>query len=110
LFTSILSLFQEEYRLLSGRQLRFGGRWKAILNLPVSAVLVTALNFTAYQKGFIAQWWHVIGFTCAFFISIILPSMWMFTCAVIIKVANDLADDMEQVREQRIHLTLYDTV
>jgi hypothetical protein len=95
---------------MSGRQLRFGVRWKAILILPVSVVLVTALNFSAYERGFITKWWQAIGFTFAFSIYIILPSIWMFTCAVIIKVASDLADDMEQVRKQRIHLTLYDPV
>jgi hypothetical protein len=83
---------------MSGRQLRFGVRGKAILILPISAVLITAFTFMAYQSGFIAQWWQAIGVVFALSVSILLPLVWVLTCAVIIKVATALADDMEQVR------------
>jgi Na+/proline symporter len=83
---------------MSGRQLRFGVRRKAILILLISAVLIAAVTMMAYQRGFIVQWWQAICIVFASCISIILPFIWVLTCAVIIKVAVVLADDMEQVR------------
>jgi hypothetical protein len=95
---------------MSGRRLSFGVRGKATLILPVSAVLTTAFTMMAYQIGFIAQWWQAIGIMFVFSLSIILPFLWVLTCAVIIKVATALADDMEQVRKSRIYLVRCDRV
>ncbi|XP_023716993.2 gustatory and odorant receptor 24-like [Cryptotermes secundus] len=95
-FLNTWTQLQAEYRLMSGRQLRLGVRGKVILILPISAVLVAALTMMAYQRGFVAQWWHIIGIAFASSMSVILPFIWVITCSVIIKVATALADDMEQ--------------
>jgi hypothetical protein len=97
-----LSTFQAEYRLLTGRQLRFGVRRWAVVIVPVSAALITAFTWMAYDYGFILRWWQALAFIFMFAISIILPFIWLFTCAVIVRVAACLAEDMEQVRKSRI--------
>jgi hypothetical protein len=56
------------------------------------------------------HWWQTI--TLVFIISNILlsPFFWIFTCAALTKVATELADDIEKVRNEKYSYQEFDGV
>lgn len=61
-------------------------------------ILVTVLM---YLKDTFSHWWEYITFIFVTSVTVLLPLIWIFTCAALIKFATELADDIENVRNEK---------
>jgi hypothetical protein len=63
--------------------------------------MVTSFAAVAYFTDSLLPWWQYITFTFVISVTVFLPSIWVFTCAALTKVATELADDIEKVRNEK---------
>jgi uncharacterized membrane protein YdbT with pleckstrin-like domain len=63
-------------------------------------ILGMVASFTAMVclEDSLLHWWQYITFVYAISIMLLLSFVWILTCTAITKVATELADDMEKVR------------
>jgi ascorbate-specific PTS system EIIC-type component UlaA len=66
-------------------------------SLVISLGLVAVFMAMVYLKGVILHWWHYFDFIFVISVTILLPLIWIFTCAALTKVAKELAGDIEKV-------------
>jgi hypothetical protein len=103
-------IFQAEYKITTGRHLCLGLQRKASFSLVISLGLVTAFMGMVYLKGVILHWWQYIVFIFVISITVLLPFIWIFTCVALTKVAIELADDIEKVRNLKYCYLHVDTL
>lgn len=62
--------------------------------------VVTSFTAMVYLNDNIMHWWQHIIIIFVISVAVLLPFIWIFTCAALAKVATDLADDIEKVRNE----------
>jgi hypothetical protein len=67
-------------------------------SLLISLGLINAFVGLVYLRGVTLHWWNYIDFIFVISVTVLLPLIWVFTCAALTKVAKQLADDIEIVR------------
>jgi hypothetical protein len=60
--------------------------------------MVTSFTAMMCLEDSLLRWWQHITFTYAISITVLLPFVWVLACTALTKVATELADDMEKVR------------
>ena len=72
---------------------------KVSYSLVVMVVVVTLFTVLVCYDNTV-HWWQYIIIIFVISINVLLPLMWIFTCAALTKVATELADDIEKVRKK----------
>jgi DMSO reductase anchor subunit len=72
--------------------------------------VVISITAMVYSKDTLLQWWQYITFLYIISVILLLPFFWILTCAALTKVATDLADDMEKVRNKKYGYLEFDEV
>ncbi|GFG31244.1 hypothetical protein Cfor_06772, partial [Coptotermes formosanus] len=86
---------QAEYKATTGKDLRLGLQRKVSFSLLISLGLINAFVGLVYLRGVTLHWWNYIDFIFVISVTVLLPLIWVFTCAALTKVAKQLADDIE---------------
>jgi hypothetical protein len=71
------------------------------------ATLLTALT---YLRDVMLHWWQYSTLTFVISVIVLLRNLWILTCAALTKVATELADDIEKVRNEKYGYQEYDGV
>jgi len=74
---------------------------KVTFSLVVMVGVVTSLTALVYLSDTLLHWWQYIIFMFVITVTVLLPLIWIFTCAALIKVATELAGDIEKVRNEK---------
>jgi len=99
-----------EYKKITGRPLCLGLQRKVTFSLVVTVVLVTLLMAMMFLTENLPIWWDYIIMMYVTSVTVLLPLVWMFTCAALTKVATELAGDIEKVRNEKYSYQEYDEV
>jgi len=69
-------------------------------------------SFTAmvYLNDKLLPWWKHIIIIFVISLAVLLPFIWIITCAALTKVAIELADDIEKVRNEKYCYQEFDGV
>ena len=70
---------------------------KVSFSLVVMVGVVTSMSALVYYDNWV-DWWQCSIFIFVTSVTLLLPLIWIFTCAALTKVARELADDIEKVR------------
>jgi hypothetical protein len=70
-------------------------------SLVVMVGVVTSLTVLLYLNDIFLHWWQYIIVTFIISVTVLLSLIWVFTCAALTKVATELADDIEKVRNEK---------
>jgi hypothetical protein len=71
-----------------------------------------ATSFTAfvYLDDSFLHWWQYVTIMFVISVAVLLPIIWILTCAALTKVATELADDIEKVRKEKYGYQGFDGV
>ena len=83
---------------------------KVSFSLFVMVGVVTSFTACVYLNDNLLHWWQSITFIYVISFTVLLPLMWIFTCAALTKVATELADDIEKVRNEKYGYQEFDGV
>jgi len=72
--------------------------------------VVTSFTVLVYLKDPFSHWWQFITIIFVISVTVLLPLIWIFTCAALTKVATELADDIEKVRSKKYVYQEFDGV
>jgi hypothetical protein len=70
----------------------------------------TLFMVLVYLNENLLHWWQYITIIFVFSVTVLPPFIWIFTCAAFTKVANELADDIEKVRNEKYGYQEFDGV
>jgi len=62
--------------------------------------VVTSFTVLVCYGNFV-PWWQCIIIIFVTSVTVLPPFLWIFTCAALTKVATELADDIEKVRNEK---------
>jgi hypothetical protein len=86
-----------------------GLKRKATFSLVFMVGVVT--SFTALLSyGDLVHWWQFIIIIFVISVTVLTPFLWIFTCAALTKVATELGDDIEKVRNEKYGYQKFDGV
>ena len=83
---------------------------KVSFSLVVMVGVVTSFTVMVYLNDNILHWWQCITVIFVISVTVLLPFIWIFTCAALTKVATELADDIEKVRKEKYCYQEFDGV
>ena len=72
--------------------------------------VVTSLTALTYLCDVLLHWWQYITLTFGISVIVLLPFFWILACAALTKVATELADDIEKVRNEKYGYQEFDGV
>jgi uncharacterized membrane protein YdbT with pleckstrin-like domain len=62
--------------------------------------VVTSFTAMVHLNDNFLHWWQYIIIIFVISVTVLLPFIWVLTCAALTKVATELADDIEKVRNE----------
>ena len=74
---------------------------KVTFSLVVMVGVVTLLAALLYLSDTLLHWWQYIALIFVITVTVLLPFILVFTCAALTKVATELTDDIEKVRNEK---------
>ena len=74
---------------------------KVSFSLVVMVGVVTSWIAVFYLGNKLLPWWQYIIIIFVLSVTVLVPLIWIFTCAALTKVATELADDIEKVRNEK---------
>ena len=83
---------------------------KVSFTLVFMVGVVTSLSVLTYLRDICSHWWQYIIIIFAISVTVVVPLVWIFTCAALTKVATELADDIEKVRNEKYCYQEFDNV
>jgi hypothetical protein len=83
---------------------------KVSFSLVVMVGVVTSLTALTYLYDVLLHWWQYITVTFVVSVIVLLRTFWILTCAALTKVATELADDIEKVRNKKYSYQKFDGV
>jgi cell division protein FtsX len=72
--------------------------------------VVTLLAALLYLRDTLLHWWQYIALIFVITVTVLLPFILVFTCAALTKVATELTDDIEKVRNEKYGYQEFDGV
>jgi len=83
---------------------------KVSFSLVVMAGVVTSYSALMCLTANSLHWWQYIALIFVISHILLLPFFWIFACAALTKVATELADDIEKVRNKKYGYQEFDEV
>lgn len=83
---------------------------KVSFSLVVMAGVVTSYTALMCLTDNLLHWWQYIALTFVNSHILFLPFFWILACAALTKVATELADDIEKVRNEKYGYQEFDGV